>query len=358
MDGSLGKQCLKEYIKNARPVIETFLDSEIQNAALLGDIPRHLMESFKASVVEGKGIRGFLVTLGYQLANGTDYNDILNTSIFIEIFHSGILAHDDFMDNDSLRRGLPTIHKQFAEIGKNIGIKTDPNHYGEALAICLGDASFYLSWQKLLESKASPELLLKASQLYIKYALRLVHGQVLDMTIPATDNINEEDVLKVIWTKSGEYTALLPLHVGATLGGMQDQQKLKAIENYAKCFGWAFQIQDDTLGMFSEEEKIGKPITSDLREGKNTLYMLHLRKHGTSEQKEIQRQLLGNKSITKEDVYKMREILQASGSYKYVIDMGWNYVEEGKQYISQITANKELADIMESLLVFMMERAK
>ena len=130
------------------------------------------------------------------------------------------------------------------------------------------------------------------------------------------------------------------------------------MENYSRCFGWAFQIQDDVLGLYAKEEELGKPIGSDLREGKNTLLMINLRKLGTQNQKDFQNKMLGNQNITTEDVEKMKLILKESGTLQHVLDLGWEYVNEGKKYISDITADEEVAQTLESLIVYMMERTK
>jgi len=99
-------------------------------------------------------------------------------------------------------------------------------------------------------------------------------------------------------------------------------------------------------------------VGSYLREGKNTLFMLHLDKTGTHEQIEFKDKVLGNPDITNEDVERMRQILKDCGSYQHVIDLGWNYVEEGKKYIPEITTDPKLVQTLESLLVYMMERTK
>jgi geranylgeranyl diphosphate synthase type I len=358
MDGSLGKNYLKQYISDIRPLLASFFEEEIPNSADLGAVPQQLMEAFRDMISRGKGIRGSLVKLAYLACGGSNEDEITRVSPFMELFHSAILVHDDFMDRDPLRRGHETIHTQFEKVGERLGVKIPNGHYGNTMAVCIGDAGIYLSWKMLLSGNFPSEDLLRASNIYTDLIVRLALGQSLDMSITGTDDIKEEDVLKVLWTKSGEYTALLPLRVGAALAGEQDADRLEALENYARCLGWAFQIQDDILGLYAEEATLGKPVGSDIREGKNTLLMLHLRKNGTPEQLEFMERVLGNSDITEDDVKAMKQLLKDAGSYQHVLDLGFNYVEEGKKYIPQITENEELQNILESLLVFMMERTK
>lgn len=358
MDGSVGKQYLKDYLAKSDPLFEEYLQKKIDEAGKISKIPAELLKRFLDTARRGKKIRGALVVLGYEAAGGTDHQTIVDASLVIELFHAGVLVHDDFMDEDDLRRGLPTIHKQFEEIGQAIKVNTSPLHYGESMAVNAGDAAYYLSWEKLMGTKFPSERLVEAGRVYADYVIRVVHGQVLDITNTTIKSLTEEDILKVLKYKAAEYTGVLPLLVGAALAGEKDEKKLLAIKDYGLAFGWAFQIQDDILGMFGNEQKVGKPVGSDLREGKNTLLMLHLSQHGTPQQRTFQEKVLGNKNITKDDVLKMRQILKGIGSYQYVVDLGWKYVEKGKKQIPLITNNQQLKTILESLIVYMMERVK
>lgn len=358
MDGEAGKNYLVKYIKHVKPIINEYLVKEEEKSKDVGWLPSDAVKNFNKLAAEGKGIRGCLVCLGYEANGGKDLNSIADTSIFIEIFHSGVLVHDDFMDRDNVRRGVETLNSIYKKYGEQIKVKTDPQHYGNSLAVSLGDATLFMSWERLLEGNFPMDKIIEAGKLYAKYVIRLAHGQILDITSGADEDISEAEILQILWTKSGEYTSLMPMMVGATLAGNISDKKRVAIENYARCFGWAFQIQDDYLGIFGDESETKKSITSDLREGKNTLFMYHLRKLGNSEQLEFQRKTLGREDVTKEDVYKMREVLTESGTKDHVLKIGWDYVEEGKKYIAELTENSELQTVFESLLVFMMERTK
>lgn len=358
MIGDLGKQYLKDYFTATDQLFEDYLQKKIDEAATISKIPAELLKRFLATARRGKKIRGSLVVLGYEACGGKDRDAILDASLFIELFHAGVLVHDDFMDRDDLRRGLPTIHEQFKVIGKSLNVKHDPLHYGNAMEVNVGDAAYYLSWEKLMASPFPPDRLVEAGKIYADYIVRVVHGQVLDITTTSIQSITEEDILKVLRFKAAEYTGVLPLLVGATLAGEKDKTILQAVKNYGLAFGWAFQIQDDVLNIFGNEDDSGKPVGSDIREGKNTLLMLHLHQQGTDEQRAFQKRVLGNPDVTREDVEKMREILKAAGSYQYVVDLGWKYVEEGKKWIHQVTMNHELRTILDSLIVYMMERVK
>lgn len=372
MNGQLGKQFLKDYVTKTHLAYSKILDAETQKAKAIGEVPYLSMKLFSEMAMDGKGIRGALVVLSYLACGGKDLEEIYKTSLFIEIFHAGILVHDDFMDNDSFRRGHKAIHKCFEEEGARLNVKGALSHYGNGIAVMIGDVSFYLSWSILIESNFAQTLKIEVAKYYSKQITRLAFGQMMDVTITGAKDILEKDILEVIWIKSGEYTSLLPIMVGAMLagegaGGSEDlegygslvsDKRLTALKNYAKCFGWAFHIQDDYLGLFADETELGKPVGSDLRESKNTLFVNHLKKHGDASQLAFFNTVFGKFDITPDDVDKVREILRKVGSVDYVLELGWKYVEEGKKYIKEITDDVKLQEIFESLLVFMMERTK
>ncbi len=358
MDGQLGKKYLKEYTLEIYPYIDELLRKEAEEAKKSGETPSELINKFREIALQGKGIRSGLINLAYLACGGTEIEKIKKTSIFIEIFHTGILVHDDFMDSSDFRRGIKTVHKEFERIGEDLKVKIPADHYGNTMAVNVGDFAYFLSWELLVNSDFPIENIKRASAIFTDSARRLVHGQVMDLTLTGNENVTEEDILNMLWIKSGDYSARLPMLLGAALAGEKDEAKIEAIKEYTKCLGWAFQIQDDLLGAFGEEVELGKPVGSDFVEGKNTLLILHLRKNGSEKQIKTLNSFIGKKDISEKEAESVKQTLIDAGSKDYVTTLGWNYVEEGKKYIPSITKDKELQNILESLLIFMMERTK
>jgi len=122
--------------------------------------------------------------------------------------------------------------------------------------------------------------------------------------------------------------------------------------------GIAFQLQDDILGMFGSVEKLGKPVDSDIKEGKNTLLYTQALKRGNFRQQKKLMSLWGRKDITPTEIEEARKIIKETGSLEYSQKLAKGLVEKGKRAAPQITKNKELQKVFLSLADFVVEREK
>lgn len=356
-DGKIGEDYIKNYIRESAPVYEKYLKEKIRDAKQLGSLPAQLLTDFSEIAQKGKRVRGALVVLGYEAAGGLDHQEILEASLSIELIHSGLLVHDDIQDNDDIRRGVPTIHKRFEAKGYAKGLGQISKHYGISMAINAGISAYFLGMDKLMYSDFPSDRVVQAGRITTDYVNRVAHGQALDVSNLFVNNINQDELLNILKYKSAEYTGVLPLLVGATLAGEKRAKYLSYLVQYGLSLGWAFQIQDDLLGTFGEEAKLGKSVGIDLKEGKVTLLVLHLAKHGNKKQRDRLKQIFGNKHLKNSDVEDFKKMLKDVGSYDYVLNMGWDYVKKAEKYIPKITDDPKLSEIFRSLLYFMMQRA-
>ena len=345
MVDELALNYLENYRKKTHHLFENFFKTKIKEAKKVGNFSADLLIRYAKTAILGKKIRGALMVLGYEIANGKDIKAIYDASLFIELMHTGLLIHDDIMDNDDLRRGLPALHKQY-----------NPEYLGRSMAINAGDVAFYLSWEKLMKSNFPTDKLVLAGKIYSEYLTRVIYGQTLD--IFNIEEKSEDDILNVLRYKTAEYTGIFPLLIGALLGGMNEGRKLKLLKEYGLSLGWAFQIQDDILGLYGKEERTGKPVGSDIKTGKRTLFIDFVLKHGSDKQKKFILSILGNKNISKQEINKAQKLFKEIRAYDYIRQLGWNYVKKGRKAIPQITSDKKLQNILASLIDYMMERTK
>ena len=205
----------------------------------------------------GKRLRAVLVAAAYEACGGEGgASRVTNAGVALELLQAYLLVHDDWMDQDDVRRGGPSVH---ASLRRSLG----DNHLGDASAILAGDYGVGLAQAALLSVDAPNDRLLEAARVFARIQEDVVTGQLLDLVETASSVEVKHDL------KTGSYTVRGPLAIGAALAGATDAQR-EAFDRYGGPLGVAFQLRDDLLGVFGDEGVTGKPKGSDLREGKRT----------------------------------------------------------------------------------------
>ncbi len=206
----------------------------------------------------GKRLRPLILLLtaaGY----GQDWKAALPAAAGIELVHNFSLVHDDIQDNASLRRGRPTVWKR----------------WGAPHAINAGDALFVLAHLSALDLAGHypAETALEAAKVLQNACLALTRGQYLDMQYESRNDLKTDDYWPMV---EGKTAALLSActDLGALLGGAPPEQRAASRE-FGRLLGLAFQVQDDILGIWGDENQTGKSAAGDLLEGKKTLPVLY-----------------------------------------------------------------------------------
>ncbi len=264
----MSQRVLFDYLGQYKDQVDAQIETEISTR--LEDVKRissHLVPvvtAMKELSVGGKRLRAMLTILGYQIAGGPPSHtaSVVKAAAAMEIFHLGLLIQDDWMDRDETRRGVQTIHTRYP----------DP-HTGNFVAMLAGDYTFGWTAEILAGLKLSAHRVAAALGVWGKYMTRVGYGQTLDGLAIA----DEETILQILKLKSGEYSCILPLELGATLGGAKPDL-IKNLQEYGMELGWVFQLRDDWLGMYGDPEKTGKPVGHDEREGKHSFATMYGRK--------------------------------------------------------------------------------
>ncbi|MGM9863645.1 MAG: polyprenyl synthetase family protein [Lepagella sp.] len=210
----------------------------------------------------GKRLRPVLTLMAAE-ALGADSASALNAALGIEVFHNFTLLHDDVMDRSDLRRGRPTVHARW-----------DQN-----TAILSGDAMLTLATQ--LVAQVPDTALRPVLQAFNQGAMDVYEGQALDMDFERRDTVTIPEYIRMITLKTGALLATA-LKVGAIIGGA-DTERLEALYDFGIDLGIAFQIHDDYLDMYGNEERLGKPVGGDVQNNKQTYLLLTAFAHGGKE---------------------------------------------------------------------------
>lgn len=281
----------------------------------------------------GKCMRGFLVNFGYNLAKNQPQDtppakDILISSICYEIFETGILAHDDIIDNSPTRRNRKSMLTELGE--KPLGL---------ARAICMGDYGIMLSSFLVQFTNFSDAIKLKALKSQSEVYLKTVIGELKDVDISANKDFSKENIFDMYYYKTALYSIIGPLTFGAVLGGASEKLILE-IEEIGKFLGFAFQIKDDILGVFGNATTIGKSTNSDITEGKSTILAEIFMETATGTDKE---QFLENygkgESQTAENVQKIITLFNKYEIKERCEEILKNHIENAYTQIKNSTLN-------------------
>ncbi len=308
------QRILAQYAADVNAALIHVFDDLIQKTAHVHPGALEMTEAIRDFTCgPGKRLRPVLMRVAYQGLGGTDIEAIVRSSCAVELMQSFLLIHDDIMDRSELRRSQPTLHRWYQiRYTKRVH---DAEHFGSAMAILAGDLANQLAVLLLSQAPYPPDRVARAVACYNQIAVDVCHGQVLDMLLPRypLSAVSREDIWKVMEYKTARYTIEGPLHLGAILAGAQ-QRILRQFSAYGVPLGVAFQLQDDILGVFGEEIQTGKPVASDLTDGKRTLLALDAWERGSEEQRAGLARALGNPAASEEELEAARRIIEETGA--------------------------------------------
>lgn len=338
---------LEQYNRDIQSVLNKFFSEQKREVATIAPIAGRMVDDFRDFLDGGKKLRGALVMLGYEMFGGKNRETGFLASLVIEIIHASLLIHDDFMDQDDLRRSKHTMHKKYARIGGE--------HYGASMAINIGDEGLFMATHLLNNLDLPKTRLSLATKFLSRLLMETGLGQALDISYEAHGNLTEKDVLRIHRYKTAEYTISGPISLGAILAGA-DENRIQAIKDYGIPIGTAFQLRDDELGMFSTEEELGKSVDSDLREAKITILIVKAFENAKGENLIFLKNAYGNPNLSGKEIERVREIIRNSGALDYSKSLSRKYIEDGKKFVPKVTADAKYQRFLEELADFVVNR--
>lgn len=314
--GEVGKELDKWFPPDTKPEILTRAS-------------RHLLEA------GGKRLRPCLTLLSCEAVGGK-VEDAIEAAAALELLHTFTLIHDDIMDRDEFRRNVKTVH----------------TIWGEPIAIIAGDALFAKVFEALAANARRLGLpadkTLDLFETVSRASFEICQGQALDMLFEGKRDVGEAEYLAMVNSKTGALMRA-SAKVGGLLGGGGPEQ-IRALAEYGRLVGIAFQIRDDILGLTGERDKFGKPIGSDIREGKRTLMVVRaLEVAGPSDQAKLLR-ALGNERATGAEIAAAIEVIKRTGAIEYAEKKAEEFVASAKSKLKVLPNSKakrlllELAD--------------
>ena len=231
----------------------------------------------------------------------------------------------------------------------------DSKHFGISMAIIVGDLALSFGYEILNSSNFKKDLKIKALNSLDKIICNTVFGQALDLTLNKIDDFNIDSIFEMQKYKTAKYTIEGPLQLGAILAGAEEKF-LNSLSGFAIPAGIAFQIQDDIIGIFGNEKKIGKPVGSDIKEGKKTLLIVKAMEKGDNVQKQVLNNALGSENINSDDINNIRDIIIKTKSLEFSKNKAIELVGEAKKNLNYLEVSAEDKKFLNDLANFVVWR--
>ncbi|MFY0626251.1 MAG: polyprenyl synthetase family protein [Reichenbachiella sp.] len=283
----------------------------------LGDNPKELYDPLRYTLdLGGKRMRPILAIMSY-LSKKDNWEDIIRPALSIELFHNFTLIHDDIMDEAPLRRGMPTVYKK----------------WNKDIAVLSGDALMILAYDLLLEAEYNDiKYLLKV---FNRCALEVCEGQQMDMNFENIDVVHEDEYIEMIRLK----TAVLlgySLELGALLSGLNKEEAIH-FRNFGVNIGIGFQLKDDLLDVFGDQDKFGKQVGGDIISNKKTWLLIRALELAEGEIKmKLENLIINPDFVPNEKVKAVKEIYTQLNIQKLAEEKMNEYFQLGFQQLEDL----------------------
>lgn len=312
----------------------------------------------------GKALRPLLLLLSCGAAGG-DEEQALPAAAAVEVFHTWTLVHDDIIDRDDTRRGHPTVHAMYRDHAKVVHghAEQDAAHYGTTVAILAGDVQQAWTYGLLMDLAnrgVSPSLVLELiERMATDLTPRLMEGEMLDIqySLMPAEALDEERILHMLTMKTGtllEYAAWCGARIG--LGDQPDREGVaQVLGTFASLCGTAFQLHDDLLGLTADEARLGKPVGSDIREGKRTLIVYKALNRADPESRQFLLSTLGKSDASVAQVERALEILYSTGACDEVAMLARQYIDQALSLLDTLP-HSQYRELLRSWALFLLLR--
>jgi geranylgeranyl diphosphate synthase type I len=337
-----GDKLFIEYLASVSPEIDEHLHRHLTAISKGLALDRYLYGILDEFIMRGgKRMRPAMAMLACEAAGG-DPRRALASGCAIEVFHAAALIHDDIMDGSLLRRGQQCAHIM----------------HGIPLAINAGDYALGLVCTMVIRDRLLDDgTKLAVLEVISEMSERTVEGQALDVGWVRDDifDLTPDDYLRMALGKTGYYSGIAPLKVGAIIGGATAEE-IEALAGFGKNCSIAFQIQDDLLNILGDVVTMGKDYLSDILESKRTLMIIHCLAEAAPGDRErlIHLLRLGSEKST-EDTAEVLDLLERYGSVEHARTTAAELIAEGRSYLEVVRPSRA-RETMASMAGYFLER--
>jgi geranylgeranyl diphosphate synthase type I len=339
-----GQQAVERAVANRRERVNAAIDEDlpVERPERLYEASRYLLQA------GGKRLRPTVLLLAAEaLADvpplSTEYRtfparegevDVMRAAVSVEIIQSFTLIHDDIMDDDDVRRGVPAVHQE----------------YDLSTAILAGDTLYSKAFENMLQTGAPADRSVRALSELATTCTEICEGQSMDIDFENRAAVAPDEYLEMVELKTAVLYAAAA-SIPAVVLGYDDA--VEPLHSYGLDIGRAFQIQDDLLDLTTPTEKLGKQRGSDLVEGKQTLITVHARNQGVDVDGLVDADSV--EAVTEREVDAALDRLETAGSIEFAREKARSLVSSGKGHLDALPDN-EARDLLASVADYLIER--
>jgi octaprenyl-diphosphate synthase len=306
-----------EPVRADLEAVEREFERQVQSkVAVIPEIGKYIQKS------GGKRVRPAVLLMSARLCGYTGPRAVLNAAV-VEFIHTATLVHDDIIDDAELRRGQKAVHSR----------------WGNDVTVLAGDFLYIKSMAMALTQDT-----LDVVRLLCDVTLRMIEGEIYQLTKNGVVDLTEDEHFEIIRRKTAFLFAGCA-QIGGMLGQAGEARELE-LREYGFNLGIMFQLVDDLLDFTGEAETIGKPIGGDLREGKITLPIIHLLKHGGAEAETLVRAMVQDGDVTSENWTRVKTLLAEHRSIEYAYARAVEFGEAAKRHLKMFPDSHEREALM------------
>jgi geranylgeranyl pyrophosphate synthase len=295
-------------------IFETYFTKQISAAnTISNDYATLWREIYRLLQSGGKRLRPRMTFLSYQAFGGTDLTAIAPVAAAQELLHLCLLVHDDIIDRDYIRYGVPNVSGSYlAHYEPLVTDESTRTHYANSAAILGGDLLLSSAYRLIIQSTVSDRHKLLAHDLLSRATFEVAGGELLD-TEAAFRPSNQVNTLAIARYKTAGYSFVVPLLTGAALADAPAERH-ESLQRFAENLGIAYQLQDDILGVFGSADKTGKSTVGDLREGKRTYLVEQFFAAAGQADQQLFQVNFGRPTATPQQINELKDLLVSSGA--------------------------------------------
>ncbi len=326
---------VKAYMASRLDDIERYLEEQLA----IGQHPEVLKAIAYYPSAGGKRLRPVLtLAVADAVSPGSSWR-ALPFGCGLELVHNFTLIHDDLMDKDSVRRGRPTLHTV----------------WNEASAINAGDILFALSFEVMTRTEADDATVRTLVQEAARTVFEIGEGQQWDMDFEEVEpgGVTEAEYLRMVEFKTARLFEMAAKG-GARVAGADDALT-EAMGMFAREMGIGFQIWDDYLDIFADQDKLGKDVGSDIRNGKHTIMAIRTLGSAGVEDRATFLRAFGNVEATGEEMEAAIDVMQRAGAIDHARSMAEDYAARAEDRLRALPPS-EHREFLRGLIHYMIAR--